>query len=148
MFSESKKLNEIKESSAYLCDDHSLPANVKDRLDVGKKPTDEQTKEIAKSKKFLGTDKNGVNIFSIDGEFIRQYIYEDFTQGGNDYAYPNFVPKNELWVDKDVVNETRKTTIAHESKEREEMAKGKFYDKGKNSAHDKALKYEKKIREK
>jgi len=137
-------------SGSYWCDDDNPPANIKDRLDTGKRPTKEQEDLINQSKQLLGKDSYGIPIYSVSGELIRQDIYPDFTQGGNDYAYPNFVPEKEIWVDKDIVGNARKTTIAHESKERHEMSKGKMYVAGEgqkeHGAHIEALDHEHKIR--
>jgi len=45
---------------------------------------------------------------------VRSTVHPDFAMGGNDMAYPAFVPKGEVWVEKDLVGDARNTTITHE----------------------------------
>lgn len=135
----------------YWFDDPHLPTNLKDRLDVGKRPTPEYEMEINNSRKLLGKDPHGTPVYTVDGELVRQHYYPDFSLGGNDMAYPNFIPKNEIWVEQDLIGDSRKTTIAHESIERYEMfTQDKPYDAGtgenEHGAHIDALNLERKIR--
>lgn len=135
----------------YWSDERNLPADLKDRLSVGKKPKPEEAAEIQASKKFLGNNEHGTPVYTVDGELVRQWCYPDFSLGGNDMAYPNFIPKDEIWIDQDIEGGNRETTIAHESTERYEMFKQhKFYDvgsgKGEHGAHVDALGTEHEIR--
>lgn len=45
---------------------------------------------------------SGFNVFIVDGEYIRENIDEEFTNFGQHYQF-SFIPKNELWVDKERV---------------------------------------------
>lgn len=115
----------------YWCDDKHLHADLKDRLNVGKKPNPQQEAEINDSKKLLGYDPHNIPVYAVNGELVRQYIYPDFSLGGNDQAYPNFIPKNEIWIDQDLRDGNRQTTISHESVERHNMhTKHEYYDVG------------------
>jgi tRNA nucleotidyltransferase/poly(A) polymerase/ribosomal protein S18 acetylase RimI-like enzyme len=136
----------------YWCNDDKLPANLKDRLSVGRTPSPKEEAILNSKKKLLGYDPYGTPVYLIDGEFVRQFVYPDFSLGGNDQAYPNFVPKNQIWIEEDIVGGNRETTIAHESKERHEMfTMHKFYDVGsensEHGAHVDALKQEHDIRD-
>ena len=151
MFTESKIKTLPQTDTEYWGDDKNLPRNLKTRLANGRKPSKEEEEELNKTKKYLGKNKYGNKVYDIDGEYIREKLYPDFTEGGNDMAYPCFVPKNEIWLDHDVEGQTRITTLAHETLERYEMSQGKFYDvysgKKEHGAHVDALEYEEKVRD-
>jgi hypothetical protein len=51
-------------------------------------------------KKF--SEVSGFKVFIVDGEYIRDNIDEEFTNYGQNYQF-KFVPKNELWIDKERV---------------------------------------------
>ena len=134
-------------------DKESAPKPAQERMDEtkwGKIPTTEQTEKINASKKLIGTTENGLRIYEVDGSLIqhegdKEGIYGDFNLGGNDMAYPNFIPKNEIWIDKNVIGDNRKFTIQHEILERNEMSEGKPYEdeSGEKGAHPDALQFEK-----
>jgi hypothetical protein len=135
------------EQPIYLADAKDAPANIKEVSDKGTRPTPEV--EQALGKKLIGTDpKTGLKIYEVDGETVRGKVFPDFSMGGNSMAYPNFIPEGEVWIDRDYKGEgARKTTIAHEVKEYEEMKAGKPYSAETGGAHDAALKTENKVRE-
>ena len=64
---------------------------------------------------------------------VRNACDSDFCQGGNGYAYPDFVPKDEIWIDKCIPEEEWALIVYHECKEAEYMKGGMSYDK----AHEK-----------
>jgi hypothetical protein len=39
-----------------------------------------------------------VSVWKVNGRFIRDWIFIDFTEGGNSEAYP-WMPPNEIWID-------------------------------------------------
>jgi len=80
---------------------------------------------------------NGVSVWLVDGKLVRTVFDVEFTEGGHDLIY-DFVPKNEVWIDNDVLEEERKFVILHETYERELMKKGMLYP----LAHKKASKIE------
>jgi hypothetical protein len=140
------------EANSYWTDEKTLPRNLRNRAKIGRRPSPQEEQQINQSKEYVGSDpKTESDVYRINGELIRKYAYPDFNDGGNDHAYPNFVPKGEVWLDKDNVGQDGKTTLAHELLEREKMMGGMFYDKygkdGKEAgAHVQALKFENEIR--
>ena len=66
------------------------------------------------------TDK--YEIFLVDGEYIRDRMYIDFTEGGSWLRYPLFIPENEIWLDdfnateliRVLIHETAEVTYARE----------------------------------
>jgi hypothetical protein len=84
--------------------------------------------------RFLG-HVNGLVIYLVDGELVRNEIDIDFTCGGNEAVYPNYVPKGEIWIDDALSALDRTATLLHEIVERNlMMGKGWSYDR----AHDAA----------
>lgn len=82
---------------------------------------------------------NGLAIYLVSGEKVRNEIDLDFTAGGSEAAYPNYIPKNEIWLDDALHVLDRIATIFHEIVERNLMLyRGIDYD----DAHDTALKRE------
>jgi len=79
--------------------------------------------------------------YYVDGNFVRNNIYADFTEGGHGYVY-DFIPKREVWLDRENIIET-KPILVHELHERHWMAKGLDYD----HAHDKANVVEQYVRQ-
>jgi hypothetical protein len=87
-------------------------------------------------KKIIQTLPSGVNIWIVSGRLVRSAFYIDFTEGGHEFVYPTFVPKNEVWIDDDVEPEERPYVLLHELFERSRMAEGVPYDTGNaNDAH-------------
>lgn len=92
---------------------------------------------------YLGK-KEGLDIWIVDGTFIRLKILSEFLYGGHDRVY-NFIPKGEIWIDGSINATEVEYTIKHEIAERKLMAKkGLSYDE----AHKLAAREEKKWREK
>jgi adenylylsulfate kinase-like enzyme len=70
--------------------------------------------------------RNGINIWIVDGYLIRKNIYPDFGFSGNDLTC-HFIPQKEIWIDGQVSCEETEYSIAIEMMERQEMTKGKSY---------------------
>jgi hypothetical protein len=107
---------------------------VKDDL-MNKKNKEIKTKKDKINKahlKILFKNKR-LKIWLVDGAFVRETFFIDFTEGGHDYVY-DFVPKDEVWIDDDLNIEERKYVILHEIHERNLMAKGWNYNKAHNSS--------------
>ena len=85
----------------------------------------------------------GLAVYLVDGERVRNELDIDFTCGGNEAVYPNYVPKGEIWID-DVLGPLDQTaTILHEIVERNLMlGKGWSYER----AHDAASSRERPFR--
>lgn len=78
-----------------------------------------------------------ISVWLIDGRLVRSDFDIDFTEGGHDRVY-NYVPKNEVWIDDDIVPEERLFVLLHELFERLQMSKGLPYCR----AHAKASRLE------
>ena len=82
---------------------------------------------------------NGLAIYLVSGEQVRNKTDIDFTAGGSEAAYPGYIPKNEIWLDDALHVLDRIATIFHEIVERNLMLyRGIDYD----DAHDTACKRE------
>jgi hypothetical protein len=78
-------------------------------------------------------------IYLVSGEYVRNQLDTDFTQGGNDGVYSFYVPPGEIWIDDALHGLDRTATALHEMVERDLMVKhGMDYD----HAHDIASSYE------
>jgi len=81
----------------------------------------------------------GLPVYLVSGEQVRNQIDIDFTQGGNEAAYPGYVPAGEIWIDDAMHVIDRIATIFHEIVERNLVLYGGIdYDR----AHDTACKRE------
>lgn len=84
----------------------------------------------------------GYDVWIVDGNKIREKIFNEFVYGGNDERYI-FVPQNEIWIDNSISVTEFQTTLEHEITERTLMKQlGMTYF----DAHDSALKVERKMR--
>ncbi len=68
-----------------------------------------------------------VTVILVDGEYVRNNIDLDFTEGGHDLVYPK-IPKEQVWIDDVLDAQERLYTILHELHERSLMARGAVYD--------------------
>jgi hypothetical protein len=83
-----------------------------------------------KWKDYLGeVCPHGLHVVLVDGTHVRDTYDSDFCQGGNGFAYPAFVPENEIWVDNCIPPDERALIAFHECVEAELMRKGASYDK-------------------
>ncbi|MDD5012654.1 MAG: hypothetical protein PHQ66_03375 [Candidatus Nanoarchaeia archaeon] len=82
-------------------------------------------------------------VWIVDGKYIRDNIDEEFTNFGQHYRF-NFIPKDELWIDREGVPGEEKFYINYLLAENRFMAKGISY----SNAVDKANIIEKKERKK
>jgi len=77
-------------------------------------------------KKF--SEVSGFKVWIVDGEYIRENMDEEFTNFGQHYRF-RFIPKNELWIDKERVPGEEKFFIGYLLIENRLMSKGTSYDK-------------------
>ncbi len=76
---------------------------------------------------YLGK-KEGLDVWIVNGSFIRRKILSEFLFGGNDRVY-NFIPEGEIWLDGSINAVELEYTTQHELTERKLMAeKGLSYD--------------------
>lgn len=71
---------------------------------------------------------NGIEVWIVDGEIIRDNKEIDFTDGGNYGKYPDFIPKDEIWVDSYTAPHEIPFTILHELNEYLHMLQGISYE--------------------
>lgn len=88
-------------------------------------------------RKRLARYRNGVQVWLVDGELVRDAFFVDFTEGGHDRVY-GFIPPGEVWLDDDVVPRERDFILLHELHERYLMSLGWDYDR----AHDQSSQVE------
>ena len=75
-----------------------------------------------------GDEQRGdLQVWIVDGGYIRGHIDEEFTNFGQHYRFP-FIPKNELWIDAEAENDERVFFIDHLLVEHTLMAGGMPYD--------------------
>lgn len=73
-------------------------------------------------------ERGNLQVWIVDGSYIRGHIDEEFTNFGRHYSFP-FIPKNELWIEKETKDDERKFFIDHLLVEHRLMEKGVPYDK-------------------
>ena len=69
-----------------------------------------------------------LTIWLVDGRWVREHLFMDFTQGGHDIVY-DWIPKNQVWIDDDLSADERPFVIEHELYERDKMKKGMGYER-------------------
>jgi hypothetical protein len=95
--------------------------------------------KIAKEdwKKLL-REKDGLSIYIIDGNYVRNNFEVDFALAGHHYRW-DFIPDNEIWVENTNSKFDIECAITHEITERKDMKdNGTDYE----DAHLRALKIE------
>ena len=100
-----------------------MKARVGPRL--GEKATPEAKASIPKTA-MPQYDQDGLKVFMVDGKAVRDKLFPDFAEGGNDKAY-GFIPKGEVWLDDGIDPKEVKPFVTHEITERNLMAKGMPY---------------------
>lgn len=71
----------------------------------------------------------GLPVYLVSGEYVRNHLDIDFTQGGNDGVYSFYIPLGEIWIDDALHGLDRTATALHEMVERDLMVKhGMAYD--------------------
>jgi hypothetical protein len=83
--------------------------------------------------------REGVNVWIVDGYMVRKNIYPDFGFSGNDLSY-HFIPPEEIWIDGQVSCEETEYSITNEINERRFLEKGESYDDAYSDAIDITLK--------
>jgi 8-oxo-dGTP pyrophosphatase MutT (NUDIX family) len=100
-----------------------LPTNVKNRLDIGVTDlTSGELKKVVRTPyKGLPVLSDGTLIMTVDELYVQKHLSDDFVNGGNGYAYPNFIPEDERWISDDQPEDEEKKTLIHEVTEPELM---------------------------
>jgi hypothetical protein len=73
-------------------------------------------------------DRGDLQVWIVDGSYIRTRIDEEFTNFGQHYSF-SYIPKNELWIDQEAENDEMRFFIDHLLLEHRLMEKGMPYDK-------------------
>jgi len=73
-------------------------------------------------------EHEGLDVWVVDGSYIRGHIDEEFTNFGQHYRY-KYIPANEFWIDHEAKNNERRFFIDHLLTEHRLMAKGMPYEK-------------------
>jgi hypothetical protein len=69
----------------------------------------------------------GVQVWVVDGMYVRGHLDEEFTNFGQHYRFP-FIPEKEFWIDHEKNPDERRFFIEHLLVEHRLMAAGKPYD--------------------
>ena len=80
------------------------------------------------------TTAGPLTIWLVNGRAVRDFVYIDFTEGGNSWAYA-WMPPHEIWLDTDVNPAEMKFVQLHELHEFNKMARGLGYEKAHDSAN-------------
>ncbi len=112
------------EAQAIYQNKKTAPSNIKDRFGLSK--TSDNSILSAVPKELHSTLPDGTKVYVVDGKYVRDNIHSDFAQGGNEMAYPEYVPKGEVWIEKGLEAEFGHI-IKHEVGERNLMKKGDDY---------------------
>jgi hypothetical protein len=72
--------------------------------------------------------RGDIQVWIVDGSFIRGHIDEEFTNFGQHYRYP-YIPEKEFWIDQEAEHDERGFFIDHLLIEHDLMSKGAPYDK-------------------
>jgi hypothetical protein len=85
--------------------------------------------------------KDDINVYLVDGDYIRTFIDIEYIEGGHYYARKDlkFIPENEIWIEKNLNIHDRNSVLVHEYVERYMM---KFLNYDYNKAHNIANKME------
>ena len=70
--------------------------------------------------------RNEVQVWIVDGPYVRGHIDEEFTNFGQHYRYP-YIPEKEFWIDHEAEHNEKAFFIEHLLVEHDLMAKGASY---------------------
>ena len=73
-------------------------------------------------------ERGKLEVWVVDGSYIRSHTDEEFTNFGQHYRYP-YIPLNELWIDREAEHDERRFFIDHLLVEHRLMAEGMPYEK-------------------
>jgi 2'-5' RNA ligase len=70
---------------------------------------------------------DGIDVFAVDGDYLRDNVYTDFAVGGNGQRY-EFVPDDTVWVEATLAPHDMAATVVHEIIEMGLMRNGWSYE--------------------
>jgi hypothetical protein len=92
--------------------------------------------------KYYYGQREGFNVWIVDGEFVRRYYFDEFVYGGNGERY-TFIPPDEIWIDNAINSAEFEYTLRHEINEFLLM---KSFQMSYYDAHDSSLSLEQELR--
>jgi hypothetical protein len=98
---------------------------------------------VAKVPKRLLREQDGMRIFLVSGEYVRNHLEIDFTLGSH-WVFKDspYIPEGEVWIEETLAGFDREAIIFHEVFEAKLMRRGVPYEK----AHARATEAERKFR--
>jgi len=86
-------------------------------------------------RKLLKSYSQGLGVWVVRGELVRDLYFIDFTEGGHDKVY-KFIPPRQIWLDDDLTRKERPFVLLHEAHERRLMAGGlDYYHAHRSASH-------------
>lgn len=73
-------------------------------------------------------ERGNIQVWIVDGAYIRSHIDEEFVNFGQHYRYP-YIPLNKFWIDREAEHDERQFFIDHLLVENRLMAAGLPYEK-------------------
>ena len=74
-------------------------------------------------------EKRGdLQVWIVDGSYVRGHIDEEFTNFGQHYRYP-YIPADELWIDREAEDDERRFFVDHLLVEHRLMSQGMSYER-------------------
>ncbi|MGB9696614.1 MAG: hypothetical protein ACP5P3_05245 [Ignavibacteria bacterium] len=92
--------------------------------------------------RFYVGQREGFNVWVVDGEFVRKNYFDEFVYGGNGERY-TFIPADEIWIDNAISAVEFEYTLQHEINEFLLM---RNFQMSYYEAHDSSLMLEQKLR--
>lgn len=72
--------------------------------------------------------RGDLQVWIVDGSYIRGHVDEEFTNFGQHYRYP-YIPADELWIDREAEDDERPFFVDHLLVEHRLMSQGMSYEK-------------------
>lgn len=118
--------NALKKEKSERTKDAANKLHIKNYKLIDNPPHKDIPKKVYAKKYGVIKDKEDVvNIFLINGEVVRDLYKTDYVEGGHAYVY-NWIPEDEIWIEKTLKQDEIPVIILHEFLERTLMKYKKF----------------------
>lgn len=87
--------------------------------------------------------KNHIEVWLVNGDYVRTKLFTDFTEGGH-YKVYDFIHHSQIWIDDDLKPKERKYVLIHEYSELQMMLAGIDYERAHREASELESEYRKK----